>query len=113
MNEPIKHIKYKWLPSEPTKNMVLAATVRDRLRYDTIEENLLDAYERMWQAAPEVEQEPATYMSFCDGAGAVPLYTHPQNKRERLSIHQLLKMHADNKFDWFATARAVEKYYTE
>ena len=84
----------------------------------------------MYKAAPEVEQIPVNLIA---GANIVwmdddvieaaevkgwlmrmpKLYTHPQPKREPLSINQLLKIHADGGFDWCATARAVEKYYTE
>jgi hypothetical protein len=94
MSEQIKH---KWLPSEPTQEMLEAVGSLSTLltncdsrygAYKTI-------YNAMWQAAPAVGQEPIAYLGLedaCDPAElafdkgdlphsfVTPLYTHPQPK---------------------------------
>ena len=50
--------KYKWLPSEPTQEMTMAWCANCHA-WD------LDAYKAMWQAAPEVEQEPVPWKHDC------------------------------------------------
>jgi hypothetical protein len=137
MDKKIMTTQHKWLPSEPTADMHTAYYSVRRVSLN------VDSYKAMWQAAPAVEQEPIMYeirfreipngrfdaWAACgkktyeryiknpiedDWEHEVrALYTTPQPKRDKLSLQQLLKIHADNKLDWYATARAVEKYYTE
>lgn len=104
MNEPIK---YKWLPSEPTDEMLEAVGSLSTLlsnnnsrheAYETI-------YKAMWQAAPEIEQEPVAFISkSCikwleegkpsncvlttksRSSGVVPIYTHPQPSQSEQSL---------------------------
>jgi hypothetical protein len=74
--------QYKWLPSEPTEEMLFALYGM----YKTLEERYLAA----WEAAPVVNQEPYAYATLWDGGEwsvvqdieqnaikQVPLYTHP------------------------------------
>jgi hypothetical protein len=99
--------QYKLLPQKPTISMLnntgfknLPIWVREQI------------YKEMYQAAPEAEQEPVTYLvsnpsgrivveskrqaeklasEYGDGT-YTPLYTHPQPKRERLSREEKLKI---------------------
>jgi hypothetical protein len=93
---------HKWLPSEPTQEMVEALS-------DVAASNWLikTVYKAMWQAAPEVEQEPVAWRRYLynrwgdktdynystmkpsSGVDLVALYTHPQPKRESLSDAEL------------------------
>jgi hypothetical protein len=54
MNEQIKH---KWLPSEPTQEMLDAERFASSLAYESHEVQAVEVYKAMWQAAPEVEGE--------------------------------------------------------
>jgi hypothetical protein len=104
---------HKWLPSEPTNEMVKGLeTVLSNLRglhesqdYYGNEIWLLEEIDivmdviKKLQAAPEVEQDPSVYLVWHDGEftytkqpeeiknayETLPLYTHPQPKRELLS----------------------------
>ena len=51
--------QYKWLPSEPTFEMVNAG-VTARLYQENPNKpiNFVEIFKAMWQAAPEVNQEP-------------------------------------------------------
>lgn len=87
--------QYKWLPSEPTEEMLFALYGM----YKTLEERYLAA----WEAAPVVNQEPYAYATLWDDGEwsavqdieqnaikQVPLYTHSQPKRKPLSEDELL-----------------------
>ena len=110
--------QYKWLPSEPTDEMLV-----------TVESNIKPAvisiYERMWKDAPEVEQEPvAVVRRYRDGTKAAEiydrsmeegtkLYTHPQ--REPLSYEKVLELKkkctngGGSVVDYFMFATELEK----
>ena len=84
--------QYKWLPSEPTDEMVNAMWFNG---CQVTDKRLLLAYKAMWRAAPEVEQEPAVYLVWHNGGFTytkhpeeitdayeiLPLYTHQQPKQ--------------------------------
>jgi hypothetical protein len=84
MNEQTKH---KWLPSEPTQEMLDAERFASSLAYESHEVQAVKVYKAMWQAAPEIEQEPVitkrdngltlgvAYDSLPTGTR---FYTHPQ-----------------------------------
>jgi hypothetical protein len=81
-------------------------------------------YSLLWKAAPEVEQEPVTYMfyyggttiytsypeDFKDEVVMTPLYTHPQPKREPLNAHEIKQLlNRDDGLNVTDLVRAVEK----
>ena len=118
--------QYKWLPEQPTEEMMIAETESSYSRWSKY-----DIYRSMWKAATEVEQEPVGYVythrlkelngtdkdcRFFKYEGNeisdyyTKLYTHPHPNREPLSDHeikQLLK--CDNGLDVVDLVRAVEK----
>ena len=109
--------QYKWLPEQPTDEMIQAAYTGDVPH--TYNES---TYKVMWQATPVVEQEPAAIVRrYRDGTvvaeirdknmdEGTELYTHPRKNREPLSDHeikQLLKR--DDGLDVVDLVRAVEK----
>jgi hypothetical protein len=96
--------QHKWLPSEPTADMHTAY-------YSVRQVSLnVDSYKAMWQAAPEVEQEPVgrvvniSYPESSDNTKYLTatitdasrckagdyLYTNPQPKRKPLSEENLV-----------------------
>jgi hypothetical protein len=93
--------KFKWLPSEPTDEMVDAAMSSLSLSMPEIQ--VKQIYSLLWKTAPEVEQEPVGLFGCRDGeyrhilepddAGdyeeLVELYTHPQPKREPVTDKQI------------------------
>jgi hypothetical protein len=101
--------KHKWLPSEPKVEMIEAGMFQMPEANTDIVEAIYDA---MWQAAPEVEQEPVGYIyrqsdidrlneigvintlivTTPDTGYKVPLYTHPQPKREPLSEDEIRRL---------------------
>lgn len=111
--------QYKWLPSEPTKEMTMAWCANCHA-WD------LDAYKAMWQAAPVVEQEPVAYIAVRDfgidithietiaimwGVPYKPLYTHQQPKREPLSEYRIWELWDSREvnINVINLARAIEK----
>jgi hypothetical protein len=99
MNEQIKH---KWLPSKPTQEMLEAEQFASSLAYESSEVEAVEVYKTMWQAAPEVEQEPVAFIDMkmfppirfpegqlrCDveHLDGLALYTHQQPKREPFTV---------------------------
>ena len=79
-----KPIKYKTVPNQATDEMLNQA--RNLLGVEIDEEFFKIFWFVMWQAAPEVEQEPVGYLDKCldftlvSVDGKIPLYTHPQPK---------------------------------
>jgi ribosome biogenesis protein Nip4 len=81
--------------------MLEAEQFASSLAYESSEVEAVEVYKAMWQAAPEVEQEPVAFIDmkmfppirFADGQlrcdienlDGLALYTHPQPKREPLS----------------------------
>ena len=79
-------IEYKWLPSEPSKEMK---------KYVSKYQSIVD-YKQMWKDAPEVEQKPFGYVyqngnnfvfsehHFSDtkNTALIPLYTAPQYEQK-------------------------------
>ena len=124
---------YKWLPSEPTDEM-LAAFFEVAGEYCIpafTSDKVLEAFAAYWQAAPKVEQEPVgyadaesiTYLLEGGDSGILivpeptdtrdtPLYTHPP-KREPLSedyIKEILNELPYSGYDLYVGfARAIEK----
>ena len=112
--------QYKWLPEQPTTEMV--NRVFNKLGKEVDKEFFILMWKMMWQSAAEVEQEPAAIVRrYRDGTvvaeirdknmdEATELYTHPRKNREPLSDHeikQLLKR--DDGLDVVDLVRAVEK----
>ena len=117
MNEQIKH---KWLPSEPTQEMLDAERFASSLSYESHEVQAVEVYKAIWQAVPAVEKEPVAFMADdedhgtrlckreiiaeCWGIPYVPLYTHPQPKqseqvelkREPLSEREINKLEMES-----------------
>jgi hypothetical protein len=120
--------QYKWIPSEPTIEMLDAVFALE-------EPNTLREYEAMWQAAPEVEQKPVMYVekglicytSLADDQSylmsvdvsylwnhrfpeGTKFYTHPQ-LREPLSENELDKLIDDSIVNGTirSLCRAIEK----
>jgi len=52
---------HKWLPSQPTNEMVNAANSIN-LAGEWVRPSLGDIYKAMWKSAPEVEQEPVAFI---------------------------------------------------
>jgi hypothetical protein len=91
--------QYKWLPSEPTEEMMSIFTPLESYRNAVIK----DGYKAMWQAVPEIKQEPIGeieydytnrgYVSYANLWDDLPvktlLYTHPQADQTAL-INQLI-----------------------
>ena len=116
--------QYKWLPEQPTEEMMIAETEQSYSRWSKYE-----IYRSMWKSAPEVKQEPVGYVQtrrieemddvdincVCmknkpKSAVVTALYAHPQPKREPLNAHeikQLLKR--DDGLNVTDLVRAVEK----
>jgi hypothetical protein len=100
--------KFKWLPSEPTDEMVDAAM--SSLPLSMAEIQVKQVYSLLWKAAPEVEQDPVGYADaesvayLLEGGDSgilivpeptdtrdTPLYTHPP-KCEPLSEDDISKL---------------------
>jgi hypothetical protein len=87
---------YKWLPSEPTDEMLDAAMSSLPLSMPEIQ--VKQIYSLLWKAAPEVEQDPvAIVRRYRDGTvvaeirdksmeEGVKLYTHPQPSWKQESV---------------------------
>ena len=110
--------QYKWLPEQPTTEMV--NRVFNKLGKEVDKEFFILMWKMMWQSAAEVEQEPVTYMlhvygenvytahpeDFSDKAVVTPLYTHPQPKqseqvelkREPLSEEEIFNLFTQQNF---------------
>ena len=83
-------IEYKWLPSEPSKEMK---------KYVSKYQSIVD-YKQMWKDAPDVEQKPFGYVyqngnnfvfskhHFSDTKNTTltPLYTTPQHEQESVKL---------------------------
>ena len=116
--------QYKWLPEQPTDEMIQAAYTGDVPH--TYNES---TYKVMWQATPVVEQEPAAIVRrYRDGTvvaeirdknmdEGTELYTHPP-KREPLSEEEVLSLalkHTSENhegfpiFDCYGFASEIEK----
>lgn len=96
--------QYKWLPSEPTDEMITSGMTIDSVHFniDIDRAMLIKVYKVMWQAASEIEQEPIGeieydytnrgYVSYANLWDDLPvktlLYTHPQAD-QTLLINQL------------------------
>jgi hypothetical protein len=96
--------QYKWLPSEPTEEMITSGMTIDSVHFniDIDRAMLIKIYEVMWQAASVIEQEPVgeiecdytdhgyeSYASIWDDLPVKTLlYTHPQADQTEL-INQL------------------------
>lgn len=89
---------HKWLPSEPTFEMVNAGVTAWLYQENPNKPiNFVEIFKAMWEKAPEVEQEPAVYLVGHDGEftytkypkeiknayETLPLYTHPQPPHEQ------------------------------
>jgi hypothetical protein len=94
--------QYKWLSNEPTDEMV--NRVYSKLGKEFDKEFFVTMWQMMWQAAPEVEQEPAAMLFNLAGKlgattakeyaldidrNAIPLYPHPQPKRELITDKEI------------------------
>lgn len=119
--------QYKWLPSEQTDEML--KVLRPFLPvFD--DEMLAVLYTAAWQAAPEVEQEPAVYLVWHDGEFTytkypeeivnayeiLPLYSHPQPKQEPLkwdvdTIHNIIFKMQEDGFEG-APIKAIKEFIT-
>jgi hypothetical protein len=120
---------YKWLPEQPTDEMV--DTAMSSLPLSIPEVQVKQIYSLLWKAAPAVEQEPVgyadaesiTYLLEGGDSGILivpeptdtrdtPLYTHPP-KREPLSedcIKEILNELPYSGYDLYVGfARAIEK----
>ena len=109
--------KYKWLPEQPTDEMVNA--IMDSWLLSMPENQLRQIYSVLWRTAPEVEQEPSFYrVKLKDSNGVIhiqdcdfpptaedydgevlsvtPLYTHPQPKQKSLSDEVLTALWSRN-----------------
>ena len=116
--------QYKWLPEQPTDEMMIAETESSYSRWSKY-----DIYSSMWKSAPEVNQEPAAIVRrYRDGTvvaeirdnnmdEGTELYTHPP-KRESLSEEEVLslalKYTSENHegfpiFDCYGFASEIEK----
>ena len=134
---------HKWLPSEPTNEMLANAIRNSEGIYPAFV--FAADYKAMWDAAPVVEQEPVAFMADdedhgtrlckrevvaeCWGIPYVPLYTHPQPKRNShcdagemcikcpddrtpLSKDEIIRIVNEldlEKYDYLCVARAIEK----
>ena len=114
-------IEYKWLPSEPSKEMKKHVS-----KYHSIVD-----YKQMWKDAPEVDQEPVVYLVWYDGKFTytkhpeeivdayeiLPLYTHPPKREQPLSIDTVMSIVGAIDWDdlpteedeWAYFAREIEK----
>ena len=93
---------HKWLPSEPTDEMVNAALTEFNVPEGAFTEIFRRVLIKAWQAAPEAEQEPVAYRyTTHDGYTVLsedyhrledsePLYTHPHPKPEPLDDETVL-----------------------
>jgi hypothetical protein len=100
--------QYKWLPEQPTEEMMLTETELSYSRWSKY-----DIYRSMWKSAPEVEQEPVGYVythrlkelngtdkdcRFFKYEGNeisdyyTKLYTHPQPNREPLKKEDIMHL---------------------
>jgi hypothetical protein len=102
--------QYKWLPSEPTKEMIEAA-YNGEIEFATLK----SVYSITWDAAPETEETPLFYRVVLKNAKGVihvqdcdfqpteddydgevlsvtPLYAHSQQKQKPLSDEVLTKL---------------------
>jgi hypothetical protein len=91
---------HKWLPSEPTQEMLDAERFASSLAYESHEVQAVEVYQAMWQAAPEVEQEPVAWKDLTYGnlhhqdfGNSIPLYTRPQPKRMSFSGGDVRKIY--------------------
>jgi hypothetical protein len=108
--------KYKWLPSEPTEEMMSIFTPLESYRNTVIK----NSYKAIWQAAPEIEQDPVGkikweytnhgYKPYVDLWDDLPvktlLYTYPQPDQTEL-INQLtdeLNKTEAERVKWMTTA---------
>jgi hypothetical protein len=119
---------YKWLPSEPTQEMV--DTAMSSLPLSMPEIQVKQVYSLLWKASPEVEQEPVgyadaesiTYLLEGGDSGILivpeptdtrdtPLYTHPP-KREPLSIDTVMSIVGAIDWNDLPTAEDEWAYFT-
>jgi hypothetical protein len=89
---------YKWLPSEPTDEMVNIAMTSLPLSMPEVQ--VKQIYSLLWKAAPEVEQKPFGYayqngnnfvfsqhhFSDTKNTTLIPLYTTPQHEQESVKL---------------------------
>jgi hypothetical protein len=118
--------KYKWLPEQPTDEMVNA--IMDSWLLSMPENQLRQIYSLLWKAAPEVEQQepvatckvsplkPDRYQREFRIAwkGGQPvegdLYTNPQPNREPLNAREIKQLlNRDDGLNVTDLVRAVEK----
>ena len=105
--------QYKWLPEQPTDEMMIAETESSYSRWSKY-----DIYRSMWKSAPEVNQEPAAIVRrYRDGTvvaeirdknmdEGTELYTHPQPDQTELIdqlTDELYKME-DERLRWMTMA---------
>jgi hypothetical protein len=115
---------YKWLPSEPTTEMLEAVGSLSTLlsNCDTRYEAYETIYKAMWKAAPKVKQEPYAYATLWESGEwsviqdinpnavrQVPLYTRSQSEREPLSYAEIMQIVNENEGDTIGVVRALEK----
>lgn len=122
---------HKLLPSEPTFEMVNAGvTVWLYQENPNKPINFVEIFKAMWEKASVVEQEPAVYLVWHDGEftytkhpeeyqntyEALPLYTHPQPKREPMNFNDMANIikqlpHVSFTQDTEDLIRAVERFH--
>jgi hypothetical protein len=121
--------QYKWLPEQPTDEMMIAETESSYSRWSKY-----DIYRSMWKSAPEVNQEPAAIVRrYRDGTvvaeirdknmdEGTELYTHPQPKTKPLTSDDKINLirylfnnggYGDDREHGYELAiiTAVEQYY--
>ena len=125
--------QYKWLPSEPTDEMIEAA-YNGEIEFATLK----SVYSITWDAAPETEETPLFYrvvlkntkgvihVQDCDFLptdddydgevlSVTPLYAHPQQKQKPLSDEVLTKLWVRSpvlgctKREFIMLSRVIEK----
>jgi hypothetical protein len=119
--------QYKWLPEQPTTEMV--NRVFNKLGKEVDKEFFILMWKMMWQSAAEVEQTPVGYIRqnldddgfdctdffMSQHIGAIPVYTQPQ-KQKPLSdekcwelIHTLSTPNRQHSLLQLQLVRLVEK----